>query len=63
MMSNDNKGKAVSDMLIKSVKEKNILVEKLGTAVSEAPGTLGRSMTKEIIIFKMKMLPNYNKKI
>jgi 16S rRNA G966 N2-methylase RsmD len=63
MMSNDNKGKTVSDILIKSVKEKNILVEKLGTAVSEAPGTLGRSMTKEIIIFKMKMLPNYNKKI
>jgi 23S rRNA G2445 N2-methylase RlmL len=53
LMSNDDKGKSVINKLMEKLKQINIAVEQLGIVIGEAPGTLGRSKTREIVVMKL----------
>ena len=53
LMSNDDKGKSVINKLMEKLKQINIAVEQLGIVIGEAPGALGRSKTKEIVVMKL----------
>jgi 16S rRNA G966 N2-methylase RsmD len=53
LMSNDDKGKSVINKLMEKLKQINIAVEQLGIVIGEAPGALGRSRTREIVVMKL----------
>uniref|UniRef100_A0A7J2TCJ1 Uncharacterized protein n=1 Tax=Ignisphaera aggregans TaxID=334771 RepID=A0A7J2TCJ1_9CREN len=54
LMSNDKRGETVVNTLAERLKQKSIVIERLGTVIGEAPGALGRGKTKEIIVIRIK---------